>query len=85
MPLSPDTERLIQEAFTAQQKAADADLARQEAADAALQAAKDSEEAEKISLAAHKLAIDAANAAIMSLMRDLGVTPPTPPGRGARP
>ena len=76
MALSPETERLIQEAFAAQQKAADADEARQEAADAALQAAKDSEEAEKVSLAAHKLAIDAANAAIAALMADLGVPAP---------
>jgi len=81
MPLSPETETLIQAAFDAQQKAADADEARQHAADAALQAVSDSEDAEKISLAAHKAAIDAANAAIAALMRDLGVEPPQPPAR----
>ena len=76
MPLSPETETLIQAAFEAQQKAADADEARQHAADAALQAVSDSEDAEKVSLAAHKAAIDAANAAIAALMADLGVPAP---------
>ena len=83
VPISTDTQEKIQAAFDAQEQAAEADAARKAAQDASLQAASDAEKAETLSLAAHKVALDAANEAIAALMSDLGVPPPDPgqPGR----
>ena len=76
MALSESTQAAIDQAFSDQTKAKDADAARQEANQAAVEARLAAEKTEGVALAAHKKALDSANAAISALMQDLGVPPP---------
>src|SRR5262245_53814340 len=74
--LSESTQAAIDQAFSDQQKAKEADAARQEANSTAVEARLAAEKTEGVAILAHKKAIDSANAAISALMTDLGVPPP---------
>jgi len=74
--LSESTQAAIDQAFTDQQKAKEADAARQEANSTAVEARLAAAKTEGAAILAHKKALDSANAAISALMADLGGPPP---------
>ena len=86
MPISEDTQDAIDTAYTAQADAQTAKTDAQAANDAALQAQQNADASQAKFIVKQQQALDAANAAIAALMKDLGVPPPStatttaPPG-----